>query len=253
MLVPSAECKCVGNYTKHHGDSKSVILAGLGWSDFEVDPKTMPAHLVRGDIGMSNSILGGTSSAFHSGALFRYEGQVPGPRQLGSRSSAGSRRRLLIGCSRRAEWSGWRGQKTACSTPACELQVDRWLTHTLVPISRLAVSVPRPICSSHRAPHLCSQTPNRNLTLGAATKHSMSKQGGKGGAAAAKGKKPTKPGADEKREDVLQAVILADSFLDRFKPFTLERPRVCTPVTGKGPRLPLNVANTLLPVSVSFP
>jgi len=38
--------------------------------------------------------------------------------------------------------------------------------------------------------------------------HSMSsKQGGKGGAAAAKSKKPTKHGADEKREDVLQAVV----------------------------------------------
>lgn len=55
----------------------------------------------------------------------------------------------------------------------------------------------------------------------------MSKQGGKGGAAAGKSKKPAKPGADDKREDVLQAVILADSFQDRFKPFTLERPRVC--------------------------
>jgi translation initiation factor eIF-2B subunit epsilon len=56
----------------------------------------------------------------------------------------------------------------------------------------------------------------------------MSKQGGKGGAAAGnlKAKKPAKPGADEKREDVLQAVILADSFQDRFKPFTLETPRV---------------------------
>jgi translation initiation factor eIF-2B subunit epsilon len=54
----------------------------------------------------------------------------------------------------------------------------------------------------------------------------MSKQGGKGGAAG-KAKKPAKPGADEKREDVLQAVILADSFQDRFRPFTLETPRVC--------------------------
>lgn len=54
----------------------------------------------------------------------------------------------------------------------------------------------------------------------------MSKQGGKGGAAAGKAKKPAKAGADEKGEDVLQAVILADSFQDRFKPFTLETPRV---------------------------
>ena len=55
----------------------------------------------------------------------------------------------------------------------------------------------------------------------------MSKQGGKGGAASGKSKKPAKAGTDEKREDVLQAVILADSFQDRFKPFTLETPRVC--------------------------
>jgi len=55
----------------------------------------------------------------------------------------------------------------------------------------------------------------------------MSKQGGKGGAAAgAKGKKPAKAGAEEKSEDILQAVIVADSFQDRFRPFTLERPRV---------------------------
>ncbi|KAL2268105.1 hypothetical protein VTJ83DRAFT_2951 [Remersonia thermophila] len=60
----------------------------------------------------------------------------------------------------------------------------------------------------------------------------MSKQGGKGGAAAAKGKKPAKPGADEKREDVLQAVILADSFQDRFRPFTLETPRCLLPLVN---------------------
>lgn len=60
----------------------------------------------------------------------------------------------------------------------------------------------------------------------------MSKQGGKGGAAAGKAKKPAKAGTDEKREDVLQAVILADSFQDRFKPFTLETPRVCMSEAG---------------------
>jgi len=54
----------------------------------------------------------------------------------------------------------------------------------------------------------------------------MSKQAGKGGAAG-KGKKPTKPGADDKREDSLQAVIIADYFQDRFKPFTQDTPRVC--------------------------
>ncbi|EAQ92162.1 hypothetical protein CHGG_00397 [Chaetomium globosum CBS 148.51] len=60
----------------------------------------------------------------------------------------------------------------------------------------------------------------------------MSKQGGKGGAAAGKAKKPAKAGTDEKREDVLQAVILADSFQDRFKPFTLETPRCLLPLVN---------------------
>ncbi|KAL2138148.1 hypothetical protein VTI28DRAFT_7383 [Corynascus sepedonium] len=60
----------------------------------------------------------------------------------------------------------------------------------------------------------------------------MSKQGGKGGAAPGKAKKPAKAGADEKREDVLQAVILADSFQDRFKPFTLETPRCLLPLVN---------------------
>ncbi|KAK4146636.1 putative translation initiation factor eIF-2B subunit epsilon [Dichotomopilus funicola] len=60
----------------------------------------------------------------------------------------------------------------------------------------------------------------------------MSKQGGKGGAAAGKAKKPTKAGAEEKGEDVLQAVILADSFQDRFKPFTLETPRCLLPLVN---------------------
>ncbi|KAK0648813.1 nucleotide-diphospho-sugar transferase [Cercophora newfieldiana] len=59
-----------------------------------------------------------------------------------------------------------------------------------------------------------------------------SKQGAKGGAAAAKAKKPTKAGAEEKREDVLQAVVIADSFQDRFKPFTLEKPRCLLPLAG---------------------
>lgn len=51
------------------------------------------------------------------------------------------------------------------------------------------------------------------------------KQVSKGGAAN-KSKKPAKGGAEEKREDALQAVILADSFQDRFQPFALEKPRV---------------------------
>ncbi|KAJ1325815.1 translation initiation factor eIF-2B subunit epsilon [Microdochium nivale] len=51
---------------------------------------------------------------------------------------------------------------------------------------------------------------------------------------AATGKKAGKGGAagDEKREDVLQAVIIADSFQDRFKPFTLEKPRCLLPLAN---------------------
>ncbi|KAJ4406634.1 translation initiation factor eIF-2B epsilon subunit, GEF [Gnomoniopsis sp. IMI 355080] len=45
----------------------------------------------------------------------------------------------------------------------------------------------------------------------------------KGGKAAGKGKKPA--GKAEKSEDVLQAVVIADYFQDRFVPFTLEKPR----------------------------
>ncbi|CAN8104757.1 unnamed protein product [Discula destructiva] len=45
----------------------------------------------------------------------------------------------------------------------------------------------------------------------------------KGGKAPAKGKKPA--GKEEKTEDTLKAVILADYFQDRFVPFTLEKPR----------------------------
>lgn len=73
---------------------------------------------------------------------------------------------------------------------------------------------------------------------------------GKNSAGSSKGKKPTKSGAESKSEDVLQAVVsiesamkleiwltqlltisllqvLADSFQDRFRPFTVEKPRVC--------------------------
>lgn len=59
----------------------------------------------------------------------------------------------------------------------------------------------------------------------------MSKQAGKGGAAG-KGKKPAKAGVDEKREDVLQAVLIADYFQDRFKPFTLDKPRCLLPLVN---------------------
>lgn len=43
----------------------------------------------------------------------------------------------------------------------------------------------------------------------------------KKGAGAQKGK-----GAEEEREEPLQAVVFADSFETKFLPFTLERPRV---------------------------
>ncbi|KAI0381363.1 nucleotide-diphospho-sugar transferase [Hypomontagnella monticulosa] len=52
------------------------------------------------------------------------------------------------------------------------------------------------------------------------------------GGAAAKGKKPGKPGAEEKREDVLQAVLIADSFQTRFQPFSLETPRCLLPLAN---------------------
>lgn len=60
--------------------------------------------------------------------------------------------------------------------------------------------------------------------------HNMSKQdkgGDKGGAKKpAKDKKPAaNPNNELKTEEVLQAVILADSFDKRFSPITLEKPR----------------------------
>ncbi|ORY58806.1 nucleotide-diphospho-sugar transferase [Pseudomassariella vexata] len=50
--------------------------------------------------------------------------------------------------------------------------------------------------------------------------------------AAGKGKKTLKPGAEDKREDVLQAVIIADSFQTRFIPFSLEKPRCLFPLAN---------------------
>ncbi|KAM7197174.1 Nucleotide-diphospho-sugar transferase [Naviculisporaceae sp. PSN 640] len=61
------------------------------------------------------------------------------------------------------------------------------------------------------------------------------KQGGKPAAGGAKGKKAGakgKAGGDDKREDVLQAVVLVDSFQDRFKPFTIEKPRCLLPLAN---------------------
>ncbi|TWU78152.1 hypothetical protein ED733_007547 [Metarhizium rileyi] len=52
----------------------------------------------------------------------------------------------------------------------------------------------------------------------------------KGKNSAAKGKKPARSGAESKGEDVLQAVIIADSFQDRFRPFTIDKPRCLLPL-----------------------
>ncbi|KAI1811614.1 eIF4-gamma/eIF5/eIF2-epsilon [Poronia punctata] len=64
----------------------------------------------------------------------------------------------------------------------------------------------------------------------------MSSKGGRGAASApaaskaAKGKKSGKPGAEEKREDVLQAVLIADDFQTKFLPFSLDKPRCLLPL-----------------------
>ncbi|KAI0123715.1 eIF4-gamma/eIF5/eIF2-epsilon [Xylariales sp. AK1849] len=47
-----------------------------------------------------------------------------------------------------------------------------------------------------------------------------------------KGKKPSKAGGEDKREDVLQAVVIADSFQSRFRPFSLEKPRCLLPLAN---------------------
>ncbi|KAI5863899.1 nucleotide-diphospho-sugar transferase [Durotheca rogersii] len=52
------------------------------------------------------------------------------------------------------------------------------------------------------------------------------------GSAAGKGKKAGKPSAEEKREDTLQAVLIADSFQTRFHPFSLEKPRCLLPLAN---------------------
>ncbi|KAI0475461.1 nucleotide-diphospho-sugar transferase [Xylariaceae sp. FL0804] len=52
------------------------------------------------------------------------------------------------------------------------------------------------------------------------------------GGAAAKGKKSGKVGGEEKREDVLQAVVIADSFQTRFEPFSVEKPRCLLPLAN---------------------
>ncbi|KAJ2904097.1 nucleotide-diphospho-sugar transferase [Zalerion maritima] len=55
----------------------------------------------------------------------------------------------------------------------------------------------------------------------------------KGGKGIARGKKgQSKPRADEKQEDVLKAVIIADTFQDRFMPFAVEKPRCLLPLAN---------------------
>ncbi|CEI69915.1 unnamed protein product [Fusarium venenatum] len=49
---------------------------------------------------------------------------------------------------------------------------------------------------------------------------------------AGKGKKSTKSGGESKSEDVLQAVVIADSFQDRYRPFTTEKPRCLLPLAN---------------------
>ncbi|KAI1433823.1 eIF4-gamma/eIF5/eIF2-epsilon [Xylaria sp. CBS 124048] len=61
---------------------------------------------------------------------------------------------------------------------------------------------------------------------------SQSKGARGGAAAAAKGKKTGKPGAEEKQEDVLQAVLIADDFQPRFLPFSLNKPRCLLPLAN---------------------
>ncbi|KAH7362159.1 eIF4-gamma/eIF5/eIF2-epsilon [Plectosphaerella cucumerina] len=48
---------------------------------------------------------------------------------------------------------------------------------------------------------------------------------------AGKGKKSSKP-AESKREDVLQAVVITDSFQDRYQPFTVDKPRCLLPLAN---------------------
>ncbi|KAI1636133.1 nucleotide-diphospho-sugar transferase [Biscogniauxia mediterranea] len=60
----------------------------------------------------------------------------------------------------------------------------------------------------------------------------MSQNKGARGGAGSKGKKSGRSGGEEKREDVLQAVVIADSFQTRFQPFSLEKPRCLLPLAN---------------------
>ncbi|KAI1204219.1 nucleotide-diphospho-sugar transferase [Annulohypoxylon truncatum] len=60
----------------------------------------------------------------------------------------------------------------------------------------------------------------------------MSQNKGVKSGASSKGKKSGKPGTEDKREDVLQAVLIADSFQTRFHPFSVEKPRCLLPLAN---------------------
>ncbi|CAJ2509233.1 Uu.00g142590.m01.CDS01 [Anthostomella pinea] len=54
----------------------------------------------------------------------------------------------------------------------------------------------------------------------------------KRGGAASKGKNSGRATGEEKREDVLQAVVIADAFQTRFMPFAVEKPRCLLPLAN---------------------
>ncbi|KZZ92131.1 Armadillo-type fold protein [Moelleriella libera RCEF 2490] len=56
--------------------------------------------------------------------------------------------------------------------------------------------------------------------------HKGKRSAGKGG------KPPAKTSTENKGEDVLRAVLIADSFQDRFKPFTINKPRCLLPLAN---------------------
>lgn len=95
------------------------------------------------------------------------------------------------------------------------------------PISTCS-SVSRPFAESRNStPEIC-RSPNKLVRSHNSTTMSKQDKGGdKGGAKKpAKDKKPAaNPNNELKTEEVLQAVILADSFDKRFSPITLEKPR----------------------------
>ncbi|PNY25199.1 translation initiation factor eIF-2B subunit epsilon, partial [Tolypocladium capitatum] len=83
-------------------------------------------------------------------------------------------------------------------------------------------------------PPSCPRPPDASTTTQSSFHLALDTMSHKGAnsSSSAKGKKPAKSGAESKTEDVLQAVVLADSFQDRFKPFTVERPRCLLPLAN---------------------